>query len=86
MHFASALTLLGLRDGESASYAEIAEILQREGSRPRRDSEELFRRMVFNICIANVDDHETTASSESQVAEPCQNEERILGVSLDRMI
>lgn len=57
VHFASALTLLGLRDGESASYPEIAEILQREGSRPRRDSEELFRRMVFNICIANVDDH-----------------------------
>lgn len=57
VHFASALTLLGLRDGESASYPEIAEILQREGSRPRRDSEELFRRMVFNVCIANVDDH-----------------------------
>lgn len=57
VHFASALTLLGLRDGESASYPEIAEILQREGSRPRDDSEELFRRMVFNICIANVDDH-----------------------------
>lgn len=57
IHFASALTLLGLKDGDSASYPEIAEILQREGSEPRRDSEELFRRMVFNICIANLDDH-----------------------------
>jgi serine/threonine-protein kinase HipA len=57
VHFASALTLLGLADGERASYPEIAEVLQREGSEPRRDSEELFRRMVFNICIANVDDH-----------------------------
>ena len=57
VHFASALTLLGLADGERASYPEIAEILQREGSQPRRDAEELFRRMVFNICVANVDDH-----------------------------
>jgi serine/threonine-protein kinase HipA len=57
IHFASALTLLGLADGARASYPEIAEILQREGSRPREDAEELFRRMVFNICVANVDDH-----------------------------
>lgn len=57
VHFASALTLLGLRDGDRASYPEIAEILQREGSQPRRDSEELYRRMVLNICIANLDDH-----------------------------
>jgi serine/threonine-protein kinase HipA len=57
IHFASALTLLGLADGGESSYPEIAEILQREGSNARRDSEELFRRMVFNICIANVDDH-----------------------------
>jgi serine/threonine-protein kinase HipA len=57
IHFASALTLLGLADGARASYPEIADILQREGSRPREDSEELFRRMVFNISIANVDDH-----------------------------
>jgi serine/threonine-protein kinase HipA len=56
-HFASALTLLGLADGDESSYPEIAEILQREGSNARRDSEELFRRMVFNICVANVDDH-----------------------------
>jgi serine/threonine-protein kinase HipA len=41
IHFASALTLLGLSDGDQASYPEIAEILQREGSAPRRDSEEL---------------------------------------------
>jgi serine/threonine-protein kinase HipA len=57
IHFASALTMLGLADGNESSYPEIAEILQREGSNARRDSEELFRRMVFNICIANVDDH-----------------------------
>jgi serine/threonine-protein kinase HipA len=57
VHFASALTLLGLRDGDRASYPEMAEILQREGSQPRADCEQLFRRMVLNIVIANVDDH-----------------------------
>jgi serine/threonine-protein kinase HipA len=57
VHFASALTLLALRDGEHASYPEIAEILQRDGSQPRADCEQLFRRMVFNIVVANVDDH-----------------------------
>jgi serine/threonine-protein kinase HipA len=56
IHFASALTLLGLRDGDRASYPEIAEILLRDGSRPKRDCAELFRRMVFNVGIANVDD------------------------------
>jgi serine/threonine-protein kinase HipA len=57
VHFASALTLLGLGDGDRASYPEMAEILQREGSQPREDTAQLFRRMVFNIVIANVDDH-----------------------------
>ena len=57
VHFASAMTLLGLRDGDQASYPEIAEVFQREGSQPKRDAEELFRRLVFNVCIANVDDH-----------------------------
>lgn len=57
VHFASALTLLGLRDGERASYPDIVEVLQREGSRAKQDTTELFRRMVFNIGIANVDDH-----------------------------
>lgn len=55
--YASALTLLGLRDGDRASYPEIAEIVQREGSQPQRDCAELFRRMVLNIGVANVDDH-----------------------------
>jgi len=57
IHLASALALLGLRDGDRASYPEIAEIVQRDGSQPQRDHVELFRRMVFNICVANVDDH-----------------------------
>jgi serine/threonine-protein kinase HipA len=55
--YASAATLLGVREGERASYPELADLLQREGSRAKSDVEQLFRRMAFNVCIANVDDH-----------------------------
>jgi serine/threonine-protein kinase HipA len=39
------------------SYAGIAEALRQVGQDPRRDARELFRRMVFNIMVGNVDDH-----------------------------
>jgi serine/threonine-protein kinase HipA len=52
-HFSSAMNLMGLSDGERSSYAEIADMMQRTGGDPRA----LFRRMVFNIRINNVDDH-----------------------------
>ncbi len=55
--FASAMTLLSAQDGENRSYLELAEIIQREGAQPVKDLHELFKRMVFNILIANVDDH-----------------------------
>jgi serine/threonine-protein kinase HipA len=57
IHFASAMTLLGLEDGESASYLDLAAILIRNGLNPQRDLEELWRRIVFNICVKNTDDH-----------------------------
>lgn len=56
VHFASAMNLLELKDGAASSYAEIADLIQREGEEPQ-DSRELFRRLVFNIMINNVDDH-----------------------------
>lgn len=55
--FASAMTLLEAKDGENRSYLELAEILQRDGSHPSEDLLQLWKRMVFNILIANVDDH-----------------------------
>lgn len=55
--FASAMTLLSAKDGENRSYLELAEILQRDGSHPSEDLLELWKRIVFNILIANVDDH-----------------------------
>jgi len=61
IHFASALTLVGQKDGydasEGASYLELAEVLVKHGVQTDRDLEQLWRRIVFNVCVSNVDDH-----------------------------
>lgn len=61
LHFASAMTLTGHVDGEDAStgvsYLELAEVLIRFGSEPKRDLAELWTRIVFNILVCNTDDH-----------------------------
>jgi serine/threonine-protein kinase HipA len=60
IHFASAMTLLGYTDGEKsagASYLELVEFLTRHGVAVDRDLEELWRRIVFSICVKNTDDH-----------------------------
>lgn len=57
IHFASAMTLTGHIDGESASYLEIAEVLTSQGAEAGRDLLELWTRIVFNIMASNADDH-----------------------------
>ena len=61
VHFASAMTLLQRRDGDDAasgaSYLELAELIIKSGAEPQRDLEELWRRIVFFICVSNTDDH-----------------------------
>ena len=60
IHFASAMTLLGYTDGErsaGASYLELVEFIIRNGVEVDRDLEELWRRIVFSICVKNTDDH-----------------------------
>jgi serine/threonine-protein kinase HipA len=61
IHFASAMTLLGLTDGQDGStgvsYLHLAEFIQRHGARPNSDMEELWKRIVLNICVSNSDDH-----------------------------
>jgi serine/threonine-protein kinase HipA len=61
IHFASAMTLLGLQDGadhhSGASYINLAEFLSRHGAKPNQDLEQLWRRIIFNICVSNTDDH-----------------------------
>ncbi|MDQ2818925.1 MAG: HipA domain-containing protein [Pseudomonadota bacterium] len=39
------------------SYAAIAEAMRPFNARGQKDSQQLFRRMVFNILVGNVDDH-----------------------------
>jgi serine/threonine-protein kinase HipA len=60
IHFASAMTLLGHKDGdnaEGASYLELVEFITRHGAAVEKDLEELWRRIVFSICVKNTDDH-----------------------------
>lgn len=61
IHFASAMTLLNHNDGEGASsgvsYLELAEFIIKEGASPDADLEQLWRRIVFSICVSNTDDH-----------------------------
>lgn len=61
-HFASAMTLLQRFNGDdanrNASYLDLAEFIMREGGKTaNRDLEQLWRRIVFFICVSNVDDH-----------------------------
>jgi serine/threonine-protein kinase HipA len=56
--FVSAMTLLQRTDGDrDASYLELVDLLQSRGAQTQADCEELFRRVVFSICISNTDDH-----------------------------
>ncbi|MEQ9062797.1 MAG: HipA domain-containing protein [Vicingaceae bacterium] len=61
IHFASAMTMLGHTDGydstEGASYLEMLEFLESNGAKVKEDLQELWRRIVFSICISNTDDH-----------------------------
>lgn len=61
IHFASALTMLGYNDGTDASdgaaYLEIVKFIIQHGANVNNDLEELWKRIVFNICVSNTDDH-----------------------------
>lgn len=61
VHFASAMTLLGKKDGDGAdtgvSYLDLAGFLMKSGAQVNKDLEQLWRRIVFYICVSNTDDH-----------------------------
>lgn len=61
IHFASALALLGLTDGDNAStgygYPDIVDFIIRHGSNVEQNLEELYRRVAFYIIVGNSDDH-----------------------------
>ncbi len=58
--YASAMTLLERRDGDSdASYLDIAEYLASNGAQSHIDEDlaQLFKRVAFNVIAGNRDDH-----------------------------
>ena len=55
--FLSAMAMLGAKDGEHGSYPEIVDALSQHGARGKTDAQALYRRVVFNVLISNVDDH-----------------------------
>ena len=61
IHFVSAMTVLGKKDGDGAdegvSYLDLAEIIQQNSTQPKKDLEELWKRIVFSIAVTNTDDH-----------------------------
>ncbi|EKJ92919.1 HipA-like C-terminal domain protein [Bacteroides finegoldii] len=61
IHFASAMTLLGLSDGDNAhtghGYLDIVDFILQHCTDVEANLQELYRRVAFNICIGNTDDH-----------------------------
>lgn len=55
--FLSAMSILGAKDNEMHSYLEIADAIRQMSASPKEDLEALWRRIVFNVLISNVDDH-----------------------------
>ena len=55
--FLSAMSMLGLDDGDEATYTDIAEIIRMYSNAPMEDLHELWRRIVFNVLVSNLDDH-----------------------------
>ena len=56
-HMISMQTLLGADGYYSMSYSDMFAIIYKFSSKPREDTEALFRQMVFNAAVSNTDDH-----------------------------
>lgn len=55
--FLSAMAMLQARDGERRSYPELVDALAEHGACGKTDAQALYRRVVFNVLVSNVDDH-----------------------------
>lgn len=47
----------GANATDGSSYLEIASFLKANGAEPKRDLQELWKRIVFNMAVSNTDDH-----------------------------
>jgi serine/threonine-protein kinase HipA len=50
-------SLLQARRDEDRAYTELVDVLRRVSVRPTEDVRELWRRLLFNFLISNVEDH-----------------------------
>ena len=61
IHFASAMSLLGLNDGADSStgngYLDIVDFILHGCTDVRQNLRELYRRVAFNVMFGNTDDH-----------------------------
>lgn len=61
IHFTPAMTQLGYTDGADAavgvSYLELVDFITSNGANVDENLHELWRRIVFSICVSNTDDH-----------------------------
>lgn len=61
IHFASAMTLLGLTDGSDAQtgngYLDIVDFILQSCCKVEENLRQLYRRVAFNIAIGNTDDY-----------------------------
>ena len=55
--YLSAASMLQASREQDHSYIEIADAIRSNGFSPTEDVQQLWRRMVFNLLITNVDDH-----------------------------
>ena len=55
--FLSAMSMTRSRDGERGSYPELVDALTAHGAQAKEDAWQLYRRVVFNVLVSNVDDH-----------------------------
>ena len=55
--FLSEMAVTVSRDGQTGSYPELVDALGVNGAQARLDSSQLYRRVVLNVIISNVDDH-----------------------------
>ncbi|MDO4231956.1 MAG: HipA domain-containing protein [Lautropia sp.] len=55
--YQSAASLLQASRHEDRSYLELADAIRANGHDPTHDLQQLWRRLVFNLLITNVDDH-----------------------------
>lgn len=61
IHFSSSMNLLGFKDGDGRDngkgYLDIADLIVQNSPDTEKQLEQLYRRVAFNICVGNVDDH-----------------------------